>query len=107
MGAGVTRNLDNGGSVSLTGRRDANTDAYGANLSVKLPWPGEGKKSKPAPSAIPTLPNFQKRKEIIRHPTTGKWVYSYRYYDSKGERRGEIITDEEAPDPQTLIKSQE
>jgi hypothetical protein len=101
---GLRHSLPEGGVVAFSGNRDSDTDAVGANLSLTLPWPGERLAAKPAakPPKAPKL--MHKRKEIIKDPKSGEWVYVVRFYDERGEKRGELSTGQKAPDPESLIR---
>jgi len=102
LSAGVTRGLANGGSVVLSGTRAADSDAFGVSLTASIPL---GASPKPVAAEAPKGPQLkEKRKEIVQDPVSGKWVYVMRYYDDRGQVRGEFVTTEEAPDPTTLIR---
>jgi hypothetical protein len=104
VSAGVSHTLPEGGAVAFSGSRDSDADSFGANLSFTLPWPGERSSTKPAvtPPKAPTLTH--KRKEIIKDPKSGEWVYVVRFYDERGEKRGEVSTGQKAPDPESLVR---
>jgi hypothetical protein len=99
----VSHTLPEGGAVSFTGSRDSDADSYGANLAFTLPWPGERAASKPAEVPAKKATLTHKRKEIIKDPKSGQWVYVVRFYDERGEKRGEVSTGERAPDPESLV----
>lgn len=102
VSAGVSHTLPDGGAVSVSGSRDSDADSFGANIAFTLPWPGDRSSVKPAEVAkAPSLTH--KRKEIVKDAKTGQWVYVVRFYDERGEKRGEFSTGERAPDPDSLV----
>jgi hypothetical protein len=101
LSAGVNKQVGSG-SVSLSGSREIDASNYTANLSVKLPWPFEDQASarqlEAARASAKPKPFSVKRKEIALNPVNGKWVYVIRYYDDRGDKRGEFFTSELAPE---------